>query len=100
MTLTSGAYLGTSPCYADDGFSDVATGSEVDVVDGSNKVLAVGNLEDGVETASGCEFDFTIADVPNGEKLYGVKVGNGNRGVVHFSKAQLFSGGAALSLGQ
>lgn len=89
-------------CTAVDGYGDIASGAEVDIVDGAGKVLAIGNLGDGKVTSDtyGCQFDFTVPDVPMGGSIYGVKVGNGNRGIVHFSKAQMFGGGGpALSLG-
>lgn len=89
-------------CDATDGYTDIASGAEVDVVDGSGKVLAIGNLaagKVGADTAS-CVFTFEVPDVPMGLSIYGVKVGNGNRGIVHFSRAQMFGGtGPALSLG-
>lgn len=71
-----------------DGFSDIRDGAQVQVTDDANKVLAVGRLRQ----TDTCEFAFTVPDVPPGEDLYGVKVGNAFRGSVWGTEDQARAG--------
>lgn len=88
-------------CTPGAGFGDVKAGAEVDIVDGSGKVLAAGQLGAGAvpRTLDSCTFEFTVVDVPQGETLYGVKVGTASRGVVHFKSDAMFGDGPRLTLG-
>ncbi len=99
-TGTDGNLVKGDPCGATDGYTDIATGAEVDVVDASGKVLGTGKLGAGTgQDAMSCVFRFTVTGVPAGQSIYGVKVGNTARGVVHFTKDQLFGDGPHLTLG-
>lgn len=71
-----------------DGFSDIHNGAQVQVTNGAGEILGVGRLRQG----SSCEFAFTVPDVPPGENLYGVRVGNAFRGTVWGSEKQARDG--------
>lgn len=87
-------YTPGDTCTAASGFDDIAPGTEVDILDPAGKVVGVGQLDDGAigPDKYTCEFAFKVLAVPTSETLYGIKIGNQARGVVHFSKAQLFAG--------
>jgi hypothetical protein len=87
-------------CESVGGYTDIAAGAEVDVLDSAGKVLGIGNLQTPAigDDAESCSYAFTVAAVPAGQKIYGVRVGNTARGVVHFTEAQLFDG-PELTLG-
>jgi hypothetical protein len=90
------------------GYDDIDTGAQVEVVNGKNEVLAIGKLgsskldagvkSDGTSYAT-FTYEFTVAGVPRGEKLYGVHVGNANRGIIWESEMQASTTGFALSIG-
>lgn len=76
------------------GYGDITAGAQVEIVDNSNSVLAVGYLASGDGT-----YEFTVPNVPRGKPLYGVHVGNANRGVIWESEAEASTTGFALSIG-
>lgn len=59
------------------GYSDLHDGTEVELVNSKNEVLRVTHLN----VTGVCLFEFTLDEVPTGEDLYGVHIGNNNRGV-------------------
>jgi hypothetical protein len=67
-----------------------ADGVQVEIIDRESQPLAVGKLVE--NPANPCELSFTVADVPDGEPLYGVRVGSEERGTVWKSEAELRDG--------
>lgn len=79
------------------GFSDIHTGAQVELTNKKGDVLAIANLE---RVGGGyCKFSFDLPDVPAGEGLYGVHVGNNNRGVLWKTEDEARNHGFELSLG-
>jgi hypothetical protein len=79
------------------GYTDIELGSQVEIVNQDNKVLAVTNLQAG--SGGACSFKFTVIGVPAGERLYGAKIGNANRGVIWHSEQEAKLEGFHLTLG-
>ena len=79
------------------GYSDIEVGSQVEIVNQDNKVLAVSTLKSGDGLL--CSFKFTVVGVPEGERLYGAKIGNSNRGVIWHSEQEAKLDGFHLTLG-
>lgn len=78
------------------GYSDLRSGAEVELVNQKNEVLAVTTLD----PAGGyCEFEFTLRGVPRGERLYGVHIGNNNRGTIWRTEEEAGRGGFELEIG-
>ncbi|HUQ55341.1 hypothetical protein [Lentzea sp.] len=79
------------------GYSDVRLGGQVEIVNQDNEVLGAGTLQ----TATGglCSFKFTVSGIPEGERLYGAKIGNANRGVIWRSESDARYQGFHLTLG-
>ncbi|MCZ2525374.1 hypothetical protein [Streptomyces sp. HB2AG] len=61
-------------CLGEGGYDDIAYGAPVTVSDAAGTVVAVGSLDLGEVTDSGCSFPFTVEDVPGGAKFYTVEV--------------------------
>lgn len=72
------------------GYSDVASGGQVSVVDRAGTVLATGTFGAGTDEGDGsCEF---TADVPRVDAYlpaYGVTFGNQNRGTINSTRDEL-----------
>lgn len=84
------------------GYSDIQDGSQVEVVNDRHEVLTVTTLNSITSSAGysvSRSYEFVAQDVPRGEKLYGVKIGNANRGVIWKSEAEAATDGFALTLG-
>ncbi|TCO52396.1 hypothetical protein [Actinocrispum wychmicini] len=79
------------------GYSDISAGSQVEIVNQKNEVLAHGTLARSSETTK-CAFSASVTDIPAGEKMYGAKMGNANRGVIWKNETEARNGWA-LSLG-
>ncbi|WP_207310502.1 hypothetical protein [Lentzea alba] len=78
------------------GYSDIRRGGQVEIVNQDNEVLGVGTLETGVGS---CSFEFSVSGIPEGERLYGAKIGNANRGVIWHSEQDAKYQGFHLTLG-
>lgn len=78
------------------GYSDITPGGQVEIVNQDNDVLAVGTLMTG---AGSCKFNFVVSGVPRGERLYGAKIGNANRGVIWKTQQAAETEGFHLTLG-
>jgi hypothetical protein len=78
------------------GYTDVTLGGQVEIVNQDNKVLGVGTLQGGTGS---CSFRFTISGIPEGQRLYGAKIGNANRGVIWHSEQDAKHQGFHLTLG-
>ena len=78
------------------GYSDISRGGQVEIVNQDNEVLGVGALQTG---AGPCSFKFTVSGIPEGERLYGAKIGNANRGVIWHSEQDAKYQGFHLTLG-
>ncbi|MDX3656027.1 hypothetical protein PV646_01795 [Streptomyces sp. ID05-26A] len=78
------------------GYSDIQLGGQVEIVNQDNRVLGVGTLMTGLGS---CKFNFSVSGVPEGERLYGAKIGNSNRGVIWKSQQEAASEGFHLTLG-
>ncbi|SER12386.1 hypothetical protein [Lentzea albida] len=78
------------------GYSDVRLGGQVEIVNQDNEVLAVGTLLGGAQS---CTFNFAVSGVPKGERLYGAKIGNANRGVIWKTQQAAEAEGFHLTLG-
>ncbi|MEJ2869468.1 hypothetical protein WCD74_16950 [Actinomycetospora sp. OC33-EN08] len=85
--------------------SSYSAGTPVTVVDGSGAMVALGALGEGQATtdsstamgrygyATDCTFSFTVTDVPEGEQVYGVRIG-AMRNVVVFTADEMADGPA------
>lgn len=78
------------------GYEDVSEGAQVEIVNQSQEVLAVGYLE---ATATPGYFEFSVPDVPRGEDMYGAKIGNESRGVIWQDERETATLGFTLTLG-
>lgn len=99
LTLTGyGLKYGTSSgdCLGDGGYSDIHGGLNVVVTDSKGETVAMGALSnegkarrDSVSPIrpTSCTFTFTIADVPEGSKFYGITLGR--RGTQQFARDDL-----------
>lgn len=52
-------------CAGTGGYSDIRSGAGVTVYDAAGNVVGSGSLDSGTVTSSGCDFDFTVPNVPN-----------------------------------
>lgn len=102
-------------CSASSGYDDISSGSQVTITNESGEVIALGSLQDGVQSGSAgwnyhewisfgkdvamCSFAFEIPEVPGGEKFYNVSIGNSNRGEITYSEDDL-KAGIGLKLGE
>ena len=87
-----------SACLPHAGYQDIAQGTPVDIsVNG--KTVASGSLGPGTSIKHGltCQYSFSIAGVPRGDKSYGVEVSH--RGVIKYSASDMVHGNVALVLG-
>jgi hypothetical protein len=76
-------------CRGTGGYEDIVSGLEVVVRDQSGDIIAADELRyepKGTQTATRCEFVFTVEDVPDAP-FYSVEVGN--RGEVTYSRDDL-----------
>lgn len=80
FTLTGRLVVNEKTCTSR-GYQDISEGAQVQVVSQSNEVLGVGVLTREWSERL-CTYRFTIPDVPSGERLYGVRMGNSNRGTL------------------
>lgn len=88
----------TLSCPGCPGYSDLDSGAQVEILDRANTVLAVGAVDANNDVFSRT-FTFTVRGVPTGKGMYGVHVGNVNRGVIWESEDQAATSGFALSIG-
>lgn len=79
------------------GYSDIRYGSQVEIVNQDDKILGVGTLDTAADGL--CSFKFTVSGIPEGERLYGAKIGNANRGVIWHSEQEAKYQGFHLTLG-
>lgn len=84
-------------CVTGGGYDDIREGAQVVVTDAAGKTIALGQLGAGSwKRGVGCIFLFTVADIPAGEKFYGIEVSH--RGKVQYTAAQM-SAPIELSIG-
>lgn len=76
-------------CISNDGYDDIDSGAQVIVMDASGTQIAVGSLGDGWITTEGCSYEFTVDDVPDGQNLYQIHVGNEHRGDLTYKRSDL-----------
>jgi hypothetical protein len=84
------------------GYGDIQDGGQVEIVNEQHRVLAVttlGSIANDAGYGRARSYQFAAADVPRGEKLYGVKIGNADRGVIWKSESEAAAEGFALTLG-
>ena len=84
------------------GYRDIGDGGQVEIINDRHEVLAVTALRKITSDAgytAGQSYEFVVANVPRGEKLYGVQIGNQNRGVIWKSEQEAASIGFRLTLG-
>ncbi|WP_330273293.1 hypothetical protein OG205_41790 [Lentzea sp. NBC_00516] len=79
------------------GYSDIRLGGQVEIVNQDTEVLGVGTLQTGA--GARCSFKFTVSGIPEGERLYGAKIGNANRGVIWKGQQEARTEGFHLTLG-
>ncbi|WP_433610918.1 hypothetical protein [Prescottella agglutinans] len=92
---SSGLPTGFS-CAGTGGYSDLSPTAAVKVSDESGTLLAKGHVTGSSGSSGYCVFDFTVTDVPRGNKFYEVEVSH--RGGLSFTEAEA-EDGLALSLG-
>jgi hypothetical protein len=82
------------------GYDDIHAGAQVEVLNGRNEVIAIGELEPD-EYDTGNAYSFHIEGVPAGQGTYGVHIGNENRGVIWKKESEALRGlmGFDLTLG-
>lgn len=97
-------------CVSDDGYTDIAIGSQVTITNQAGVVIHTGTLGNGhtsdtVPDLNGgdpipfkCTYHFLIEGVPGDATNYGVAVGNTFRGIVHYTREQV-DGFIHLNLG-
>ena len=97
-------------CTSDNGYTDIATGSQVTITNQAGTVLHTGTLGNGHTSATlpdanggdpfadKCTYHFLIGGVPSDATNYGVAVGNTFRGIIHFTREQV-NGFIHLNLG-
>jgi hypothetical protein len=96
-SLTMSVTLGSYGSCESGGYGDIRSGAQVEIVNQKHEVIALGTLR---KSSTGtCEFEASIKDIPVGEKMYGAKVGNANRGVIWQSENDARTMGWALTLG-
>jgi hypothetical protein len=76
-------------CRTSGGYDDIKAGTQVTVTDAAGKVIALGDLDAGVSSKTGCEFDFSVTGVPDGSDFYSVEVAH--RGELRYTRADLNS---------
>ncbi|MEV5934789.1 hypothetical protein AB0L56_19145 [Streptomyces sp. NPDC052079] len=84
-------------CTGTDGYDDIDFGAQVSVTDAAGTLVAKGSLGLGEKTELGCEFSFTVDDIPPGSKFYTVEVSH--RGGLTQTEDELRAGGLAFTLG-
>ncbi|RSM64951.1 hypothetical protein DMH04_50245 [Kibdelosporangium aridum] len=94
MTISLGRY---SSCESG-GYRDIRSGGQVEIVNQKHEVLALGTLTR--STLASCEFMATVANIPFGERMYGAKLGNANRGIIWKTESEARSTGWSLTLGE
>lgn len=98
MTLDSVDVIGDGGdgCLGSEGYDDIREGAAVVVFDDGGKKIGIGALEAGrASTATTCEFEFTVSDVPIRGSIYSVEVSH--RGEIPFKRANAQD--LALTLG-
>lgn len=97
---------GSWVCRGDDGYDDIAEGTQVTVYDAAGAVLAAGTLGvgdpqiDNSQSDGGdspCALPITVHDVPGGHDMYQVEVSH--RGKIAFSAADAQAGRVEITLG-
>ncbi|MFF0109554.1 hypothetical protein [Streptomyces hirsutus] len=100
-TLTvAGIGAGLEPgelCSGTGGYSDVDFGTQVNVTDAAGTLVAMGSLGFGEKAELGCEFPFTVDDIPPGSKFYTVEVSH--RGGLTQTENELRAGSLSFTLG-
>ncbi|MFD2418317.1 hypothetical protein [Amycolatopsis pigmentata] len=109
MTVMCSTTYGTYSSSNCAGYSDLRPGAQVVVYNEKQEILATGTLvkaADPTATTSSSRsvsdstiYQFSIADVPRGEKQYGVHIGNSNRGVIWKNEQEASTDGFLLSIG-
>jgi hypothetical protein len=77
------------PCYGTGGYSDVASGAQVSVLNASGTILALGKLQDGMGESTGfspCILNFSVQGLPHSD-IYQLRVNQ--RGGPSYSFADL-----------
>lgn len=69
-------------------YADIQEGATVTVYSAAGKVVATGQLREGVPSARDCTFPFTASGVPEGEKFYQVEVEHSGRNPVSAEQAR------------
>jgi hypothetical protein len=89
-TVTMVVTVGTYGSCEGGGYSDIRGGGQVEIVNQKNEVIALGTL---TKVSGGyCSFTASVANIPTGEKMYGAKMGNANRGVIWKSEDEARQG--------
>lgn len=98
---STGAFSMAPKCGGKNGYDDINPGAAVVIYDAAEKVLATGSLGEGRYASGGgsgpCVFEFTVKDVPTGEKFYQVQVSH--RGKIPVQAADATAGNTSLTLG-
>jgi hypothetical protein len=92
-TFSISGSMTVSNCYSSgssSGYSDLLPGAQVEVTAQNGEVLGVSTLKpftndanpDAADLSSLCIRVFTVPDIPTGRTLYGVHIGNTNRGII------------------
>lgn len=71
------------------GYTDMRVGAQVEVMNDKKDLLGVGSL---TKATGYCRFEFSVPKVRKGQKLYGVHIGNSNRGVIWHSETEALQG--------
>jgi hypothetical protein len=80
------------------GYSDIDNGTEVDVMNGSGKLLGTGNLSrSGSSGGSVCTYSATFTANRSADGFYRVTSGNNNRGYLSYKEADVQHGTLSIS---
>jgi hypothetical protein len=80
-----------APCSGSGRDAELDVGARVEVTDAKGNVVASGSLDQGEQTAGGCQFFFTVWNVPPGSPYYAIEVA-GRGGGRPLSEAELRAG--------
>lgn len=82
------------------GFSDISSGAQVRVSDGTGELLGTGSLsvENDSDYISLCLYEAQVFDIPDDRDFYSVELGNRNRGELSYSKADMIEQDWTVSL--
>ncbi len=87
---------GPGQCLGKGGYSDIADGASVTLRDEKGTILGAASLREGMLAGAGCNFPFTLTDVPDTATFYAVTISH--RGEISKSHAEMVADGWVFGL--